>query len=47
MSEMITKQQNELAQIIERYSGKDGVHPTAIPSLFFMRVFNAAGALNI
>ncbi|MFD0697625.1 AraC family transcriptional regulator N-terminal domain-containing protein [Paenibacillus sp. GCM10027628] len=43
MSELITKQQNELTKIIERYTQKDGVHPTAIPSLFFMRVSNAAG----
>ncbi|MED4585846.1 AraC family transcriptional regulator [Brevibacillus choshinensis] len=42
MSEIITKQQNELAKIIERYSEKDGVHQTAIPSLFFMRDSNAS-----
>lgn len=41
MSEIIMKQQNELAKIIERYSEKDGVHPTAISSLFFIRVSNA------
>ncbi|WP_410511750.1 AraC family transcriptional regulator [Paenibacillus sp. BR2-3] len=40
MSETITKQQNELVKIIERYSEKDGVHRTAIPSLFFMRQSN-------
>lgn len=42
MLENITKQQNELAKIIERYSEKDGVHLTAIPSLFFMRDSNAS-----
>jgi AraC-like DNA-binding protein len=42
MSEIITKQQNELAKIIELYSKKDGVHPTAIPSLFFLRDSNAS-----
>lgn len=42
MSEIITKQQNELAKIIERYSEKDGVHETAIPSLFFVRDSNAS-----
>ncbi|WP_053375176.1 AraC family transcriptional regulator [Paenibacillus sp. FJAT-27812] len=41
MSEIIMKQQDELAKIIERYSEKDGVHPTAISSLFFIRVSNA------
>ena len=42
MSDIITKQQDELVQIIERYSTKDGVHQTAIPSLFFMRESNAS-----
>ncbi|WP_339319116.1 AraC family transcriptional regulator [Paenibacillus sp. FSL R10-2734] len=42
MSEIITKQQNELVKIIESYSEKDGVHQTAIPSLFFMRDSNAS-----
>ncbi|PZE19547.1 AraC family transcriptional regulator [Paenibacillus xerothermodurans] len=42
MSEIITTQQIELTKMIERYSEKDGVHHTAIPSLFFMRVSNAA-----
>lgn len=37
MAERIYKQQDELAKLIERYSGQDGVHPTAIPSLFFIR----------
>lgn len=42
MSEIITKQQTELAKIIARYLDKDGVYPTAIPSLFFMRDSNAS-----
>ncbi|MFC5449851.1 AraC family transcriptional regulator [Paenibacillus aestuarii] len=37
MSEVIAKQQNELAKLIERYSAQDGVHATAIPTLFFIR----------
>ncbi|TXK71679.1 AraC family transcriptional regulator [Paenibacillus sp. N3.4] len=37
MSEIITKQQNELAKLIERYAVQDGVHATAIPTLFFIR----------
>jgi AraC-like DNA-binding protein len=43
MSEEIYKQQNELAKLIERHSERDGVHTTAIPSLFFMRHSNATG----
>lgn len=43
MSELIVKQQKELSEIIERYAQKDGVHPTAIPSLFFIRVSKSAG----
>jgi AraC-like DNA-binding protein len=43
MSEITIKQQQELTQIIERYAQKDGVHPTAIPSLFFIRISQAAG----
>lgn len=31
------KQQLELGKIIERYSEQDGVHPTAVPSLFLIR----------
>lgn len=42
MSETIISQQHELARIIERYAEKDGVHPTAVPSLFFMRASNAS-----
>lgn len=37
MSEEIYKQQYELANLIYRYSGDDGVHQTAIPSLFLIR----------
>ncbi|MGQ3376438.1 AraC family transcriptional regulator N-terminal domain-containing protein [Priestia endophytica] len=37
MFEPIYKQQNELAKLIERYSGQDGSHTTAIPFLFFTR----------
>ncbi|WP_209121100.1 AraC family transcriptional regulator [Alkalihalobacillus sp. BA299] len=36
MSECIYKQQDELAKLIERNSEQDGVHITAIPSLFFI-----------
>lgn len=43
MPESIDKQQAELADFIERYSGQDGVHPTAIPSLFFNRQSVIAG----
>ncbi|MBV6715591.1 AraC family transcriptional regulator [Paenibacillus chitinolyticus] len=42
MSEIITKQQNELAEMIKRYAANDGVHATAIPSLFFIRDSNAS-----
>lgn len=37
MSGQKYSQQDELAKLIERYSGQDGVHKTAIPSLFFNR----------
>ncbi|MGJ7913351.1 AraC family transcriptional regulator N-terminal domain-containing protein [Neobacillus sp. LXY-1] len=37
MSEEIYKQQHELANLIERYSEQDGVHPTTIPSLYLIR----------
>ncbi|NOU86325.1 helix-turn-helix domain-containing protein [Paenibacillus sp. LMG 31460] len=40
MSEEILKQQYELAKLIERHSGQDGVCLTAIPSLFFIRYSN-------
>jgi AraC-like DNA-binding protein len=36
MSENIDKQ-HELGKLIERFAGQDGVHPTSIPSLFFIR----------
>lgn len=36
MSERIVQQQEELAKLIERYSGLNGVHKTAVPSLFFI-----------
>lgn len=41
MSTIMIQQQNELAKIIKRYTVKDGVHSTAIPSLFFIRDSNA------
>jgi AraC-like DNA-binding protein len=37
MSEEICKQQHELAKLIKRYSESDGVHPTAVPSLYLIR----------
>lgn len=37
MSDQIHEQQNELATLIDRFSDKDGVHPTVIPSLFLIR----------
>ncbi|MBM7655435.1 AraC family transcriptional regulator [Neobacillus cucumis] len=37
MSDQIYKQQVELAKLIERYSGQDGVNTTEIPSLYFIR----------
>lgn len=37
MSDQIHEQQNELTTFIDRYSDKDGVHLTAIPSLFLIR----------
>jgi AraC-like DNA-binding protein len=36
MSERLYKQQDDLAKLIELYSGQDGVHQTTIPSLFFI-----------
>nr|WP_263323543.1 AraC family transcriptional regulator [Neobacillus sp. Marseille-Q6967] len=45
MSERIYKQQDELAKLIDRYSGQDGVHQTAIPSLFFIRESNVTEPL--
>ncbi|TVY07358.1 AraC family transcriptional regulator [Paenibacillus cremeus] len=43
MSEIISKQQNELANVIKRYAENDGVHATAIPSLFFIRRSDVSG----
>lgn len=43
MSEEIYKQQDELAKLIERYSGRDGIHATAIPFLYFIRESNVTG----
>jgi AraC-like DNA-binding protein len=43
MFEQIYKQQVELAKLIERHTGRDGVHATAIPSLFFTRQSNVTG----
>jgi AraC-like DNA-binding protein len=40
MSEEILKLQDELAQLIKRHSGQDGVYETAIPSLFFIHRSN-------
>ncbi|MED4071001.1 AraC family transcriptional regulator N-terminal domain-containing protein [Priestia endophytica] len=37
MYEQTYKQRKELAKLIERYSGRDGTHKTAIPSLMFNR----------
>lgn len=34
MSVRIAQQQEELAKLIERYSSRDGIHKTAVPSLF-------------
>lgn len=33
----LEQQQSELAVLIERYAGQDGIHPTAVPSLFLYR----------
>jgi AraC-like DNA-binding protein len=43
MSEQIYKQQDELAKLIERHTGRDGAHETAIPSLYFSRYSNVTG----
>ncbi|MBM7694317.1 AraC-like DNA-binding protein [Peribacillus deserti] len=43
MSELIHKQQEELAEIIEQYTIDDGSHQTAIPGLFFSRYSHAIG----
>ncbi|MEC0184160.1 AraC family transcriptional regulator [Paenibacillus peoriae] len=38
MPEEIRMQQNKLADLIERHCPREGVHETAIPSLFFIRL---------
>lgn len=43
MSEQIYKQQDELAKLIERHTGQDGIHTTVIPSLFFSRHSTVTG----
>lgn len=43
MSEQIHKYQGELAKLINRHTGQDGGHGTAIPSLFFSHFSDAAG----
>ncbi|MBO1005699.1 AraC family transcriptional regulator [Pseudogracilibacillus auburnensis] len=45
MSEQIDQQQNEISKLIERYSGRDGVFATDIPSLFFIRESNVTEPL--
>ncbi|MBS4197024.1 AraC family transcriptional regulator [Lederbergia citri] len=47
MTEHINTQQNELARLIERYSGQDGVYSTDIPSLFFIRESNVSEPKHI
>nr|WGD88358.1 AraC family transcriptional regulator [Bacillus subtilis] len=42
MSAQIGQQQKELAKLIERYSCRDGVHKTTVPSLFFIRESHAS-----
>ena len=37
MTEQIYKKQDKLAKLIEQHTGRDGVHETTIPSLFFIR----------
>ncbi|NOV00662.1 AraC family transcriptional regulator [Paenibacillus planticolens] len=43
MTEPINNLQDELAKLIDRYSGQEGVNETAIPSLFFIRRSNVTG----
>ncbi|MCM3626101.1 AraC family transcriptional regulator [Paenibacillus glycanilyticus] len=43
MSGKIARKQSELVEIIKRYAVEDGVHGTAVPSLFFMRRSNVTG----
>jgi AraC-like DNA-binding protein len=46
MSDRIYQLQDEIAKLIERYSGQDGVHSTLIPSVFFIRHSNVTGPKN-
>jgi AraC-like DNA-binding protein len=41
----VEQQQSELASLIERYTGRDGVHPTAVPCLFLYRSSTPSGPL--
>ncbi|MBO9130794.1 AraC family transcriptional regulator [Bacillus sp. 165] len=43
MSSQIYKLRADLIQLIESHTGKDGSHPTAVPSLFFSRYSNVTG----
>lgn len=42
MAEWMTRQQHELAAMAARYAAMDGVYPTAIPSLYFIRDSNTS-----
>jgi AraC-like DNA-binding protein len=43
MFEQLSNQRVELTKIIEHYTGRDGAHTTAIPSLFFARYSKITG----
>lgn len=45
MSEQVNKQQNELANLIERYTGQDGLHETSIPGLSLIRHSDVTGPI--
>jgi AraC-like DNA-binding protein len=45
MSERIYNHKHELAKLIKRYTGQDGVHTTTVPSLFFIRESNVTEPL--
>ncbi|MBG9472193.1 AraC family transcriptional regulator [Priestia megaterium] len=45
MSKEIYKQQDELAKFIERHTGRDGFHETAIPGLSFIRHSSVTGPI--
>ncbi|TDF92971.1 AraC family transcriptional regulator [Paenibacillus piri] len=45
MSEEILKRQEELAKLIARHSGQDGVYQTNIPSIFFIHRSNVTRAV--